>query len=99
MALTFKGVMHPLSLSGSRTTLKAVTAANPCAVCGGDHKCARGDDGLIVCGRPPGETPGFRYLGRCQGDEQFGLYRVAELSVSSIASTPARPPEPVPNWD
>ena len=55
--------------------LTAVTAAAPCPVCGGGHKCSRGDGGLILCGRRDGPVPGFRHLGPSAGDPQFHLYR------------------------
>ena len=86
----------------SRTRLRPVSRARPCEVCGGDHKCSRGEDGLLVCGRPPGEVPGFRYLGPCKGDPQFGLYRrddplarpcerqVANLPPQGAADLPKR---------
>jgi hypothetical protein len=60
----------------AETTFKSVTRLEPCAICGGDHKCSRGTDGLLMCGRPPDVTPfGFVYLKRAKGDEQFALYR------------------------
>src|SRR6516225_3510635 len=96
--------MQSTTLSGqpARTRLHAVSRARPCEVCGGDHKCSRGEDGLLVCGRPPGEVPGFRYLGPCKGDPQFGLYRrddplarpcerqVANLPPQGAADLPKR---------
>jgi hypothetical protein len=47
----------------------------PCSVCGGDHKCSRGADGLILCGRRSGPQPGFVYLGPCEKDPTWHLYR------------------------
>jgi hypothetical protein len=61
--------------SSARTSLTAVSAAAPCPVCGRDHKCSTGADGLIVCGRSSGEIRGFKYLGQAEGDPQFALYR------------------------
>jgi Protein of unknown function (DUF3987) len=59
-----------------RTTFRTVSRAEPCAICGKTHKCSRGADGLILCGRPVEPAPaGFVYLGRSKGDEQFGMYR------------------------
>jgi hypothetical protein len=59
------------------TKLIAVSRAKPCAICGGDHKCSRGEDGLLLCGRPPSleQLPGFRFIGRASNDPQFALYR------------------------
>ena len=56
------------------TKFKAVTRSSPCQVCGGGHKCSRGDDGLLFCGRSSGPQAGFVYLGRTK-DEIWGLYR------------------------
>jgi hypothetical protein len=62
--------------AGARTKLRPVTRASPCAVCGGNHKCSRGDDGVIMCGRPPEVAPfGFVDLGPAEKDSQFRLYR------------------------
>jgi hypothetical protein len=58
------------------TTLKAVSPAEPCPVCGGDHKCSVGNDGLILCGRRSSEVSGFRYLGQAKQNPQFWLYRL-----------------------
>lgn len=55
--------------------LKSVTGEKPCEVCNGNHKCSRGDGGLILCGRRVGPVPGFRHLGPSKGDDQFHLYR------------------------
>jgi putative DNA primase/helicase len=57
------------------TKLKTVSRANPCPVCGGDHKCARGEDGLLVCGREGGDVAGFIRLKPAEKDPQFTLYR------------------------
>ena len=58
-----------------KTAFKPVTKAHPCAVCQGDHKCSRGDDGLLMCGRSSGEVVGFVCMGKANGDEQFSMYR------------------------
>jgi putative DNA primase/helicase len=55
--------------------LNPVSPAAPCEVCGGDHKCSRGDEGLILCGRCDGPEPGFVHLGPAEGDPEFHLYR------------------------
>jgi hypothetical protein len=68
-----------MSADRKKTNLKSVTRAEPCVICGGAHKCSRGDDGLIICGRPPEVTrAGFVFLGPCKGDEQFALYRLQD---------------------
>ncbi len=60
----------------NRARLKGVTKSAPCEICQGNHKCSRGEDGFILCGRPPDLPPsGFIFLGRARGDEQFGQYR------------------------
>lgn len=59
----------------NREKLKSVTKARPCEICQGDHKCSRGHDGFILCGRTSGPVPGFVYLGQAKGDAQFGQYR------------------------
>ena len=75
-----------------KTTLKAVSAASPCPVCGKDHKCSLGADGLILCGRESDEVPGFVCLGPADGDPQFTLYRVdGAAPPAAISSTSWRP--------
>jgi hypothetical protein len=64
-----------MSAAAQKTKLKSVNRANPCELCGADHKCSRGEDGLILCGRKSGPIPGYIWLGQCKGDEQFGMYR------------------------
>jgi hypothetical protein len=59
----------------SREKLVKVTKASPCEICNGDHKCSRGQDGFILCGRVRGDHPGFVYFGQCKGDDQFAQYR------------------------
>ena len=56
--------------------MTSVTKDKPCVICEGDHKCSRGNGGLIICGRFGGDVEGYRYLGEAQGDPQFHLYRV-----------------------
>jgi hypothetical protein len=51
------------------------TRHNHCPICDGDHKCSVGEDGLHMCGRTSGPVQGFKYLGKCKGDDQFSLYR------------------------
>ncbi|MBA4062992.1 MAG: hypothetical protein C0501_04655 [Isosphaera sp.] len=74
-----------------------MSKAAPCAVCGGDHKCSRGDSGLIICGRRDGPVPGFRHLGAAKGDPQFHLFRRDE--GADAAPAPARKPKPTPPRD
>ncbi len=62
-------------VDGDRENLKSVSPSQPCEVCRGDHKCSRGDVGLIMCGRKSGEMPGFVYLGQASRDPQFAMYR------------------------
>lgn len=61
-----------------KSRLKSVSREHPCPVCGGDHKCSVGDDGVILCGRRQGEQPGFACLGPARGDPQWCLYRRAD---------------------
>jgi hypothetical protein len=79
------------------TTLKAVTRGKPCQVCGGGHKCSRGEDGLILCGRRTGPQPGFVHLGSAK-DEIWSIYRAEDERAASARSyTP--PPKPrLTNW-
>src|SRR5262249_45490414 len=63
------------ALMAQTTKLTSVSKARPCEVCGGNHKCSRGEDGLILCGRTTGEIPGFVFMKKCPKDEQFSLYR------------------------
>ncbi len=58
-----------------RTAFKPVSKSRPCEICEGDHKCSRGEDGLIQCGRKSGPVPGYVYMGQAKGDSQFALYR------------------------
>lgn len=88
----FPASLSPCAGDGRKTTLTAVSRAQPCAVCRGDHKCSRGADGLIVCGRSAGAVPGFRFLGPCQGDPQFSLYRLEEPCARPAAAAAA------PSW-
>ncbi|MDY3560224.1 toprim domain-containing protein [Gemmata sp. JC673] len=74
-----------------REQLTAVTGARPCPVCAGDHKCAVGDGGLILCGRCEGPVLGFRHLGPSKGDPQFHVYRRDEAPVP-VAAPKGRPP-------
>lgn len=57
------------------TKLRPVSRSHPCELCDGDHKCSRGEDGVIICGRMSEAVAGFVYLGQAKGDEQFALYR------------------------
>jgi hypothetical protein len=61
---------HPTNGKPGRTKLREVTAQAPCPVCGKGHKCARGEDGIILCGREAAEVPGFVRLGPCEKDPQ-----------------------------
>jgi hypothetical protein len=58
----------------SKTKLSAVSRSRPCPVCDGNHKCSRGSDGLILCGRRSGAQPGFVHLGPAK-DDTWHLYR------------------------
>jgi hypothetical protein len=71
--------------------LHRASKANPCPVCGGDHKCSTTADGLILCGRSEGPVPGFDYLGRCDKDPQWGKYRAVG---DRVAGRPADRPMP-----
>jgi hypothetical protein len=77
-----------------KAILVSVTPSRPCPVCGGNHKCSRGNDGLILCGRPPGPVAGFRFLGHARGDPQFGLYRADEDPESREPRRRPHPPRP-----
>src|SRR5262249_17357842 len=46
-----------------------------CPVCGGDHKCALGEDGAILCGRRKGPQSGFRDCGPARNDPTWNVYR------------------------
>jgi hypothetical protein len=62
-----------------RTRLKPVSRAAPCVICKGTEGCSRGEDGLILCRRPPGTTPdGFIDLGEARGDPQYRAYRAVD---------------------
>ena len=83
----------------ARTTFKPVTKSEPCAVCGGGHKCAVGGDGLLVCGRSSGDVDGFTHLGESPNDPQWNLYRGTNNMVAISAVRPARAPaRPAINW-
>ena len=58
-----------------KTKLSAVCPSQRCLVCGGDHKCSTGADGLIICGRRKGPVDGFDCLGPAKNDPEFCLYR------------------------
>jgi hypothetical protein len=45
-----------------KTKVTSVGPGNPCPVCGGDHKCGVGDDGLILCGREHARVDGYKCL-------------------------------------
>lgn len=62
-------------MSHSRTRLKSVSKAHPCAVCGRDHKCSFGEDGLICCGRCQGKKDGFVHMGTSEKDGTWHYYR------------------------
>jgi putative DNA primase/helicase len=84
-----------------RTKLRAVSRSRPCSVCGGDHKCSRGADGLILCGRRSGLQPGFFYLGQTK-DGIWGLYRYEDDPVlwgRECRHIPAPKPLPHPSVD
>jgi hypothetical protein len=84
----------------AKTSLSAVSAAEPCQICSGDHKCATGQDGLIVCGRAAGDLPGFVCLGASRGDPQFTLYRpVGDRRPPQLGpGGHAEPGSPAVNW-
>src|SRR5262245_53818162 len=83
-----------------KTRLTTVSAANPCPVCDGDHKCSVGDDALIVCGRRRGKVKGFVHLGEADGDPQFVLYRRrdGDPAVQKASSPGTIVERPVINW-
>ena len=68
----------------------------PCLVCGKDHKCSVGKDGLILCGRRAGNVPGFLYRGQAQGDPQYGVYRRESdgSDGSALAASAGLKPKP-----
>jgi hypothetical protein len=68
------------------TKFTEVSKASPCVICGKDHKCSRGEDGLILCGRTQGPVPGYVYLGQAKADIQWALYRVE--GDSTLTSSP-----------
>jgi hypothetical protein len=82
-----------------RTRLKLVSPSGPCPVCGEGHKCSVGSDGLIRCGRPPGEIPGFKFLGRAPEDDQFGFYRREGDPVLTGPSAGKPPDTTTPKWE
>jgi hypothetical protein len=57
------------------TSLKSVNSYDRCPVCDGNHKCATGEDGVILCGRESGNVEGFVCLGPCKGDPTWTIYR------------------------
>jgi len=88
--------------------IRAVTRDRPCEVCGGTHKCSRGEDGLIVCGRHTGEQPGFKFLAQSDKDSQWSTYRREDDPRLKDDRPPPRftPPtngryrvEPDPTWE
>ena len=76
-----------------RTVLREVNGRAPCAVCGGDHKCSRGADGLIVCGRHSGPQPGFVDLGPCPKDSTWHLYRLEDSIDRPVPVVREKPEE------
>lgn len=84
-----------------KTKLHPVNRSRPCPVCGGNHKCSHGTDGLIVCGRRSGPQPGFVCLGTARGDSQFTLFRSENDPVirdRERPQPPAAPPRPPVDW-
>lgn len=84
------------------TKFESVTRSARCAVCGGNHKCSRGGDGLILCGRRSGPQPGFVHLGPAK-DEMWHLYRTENDPVlldreRLRAPPPKAPPRPSVDW-
>lgn len=69
-----------------------VSRRNPCPVCEGDHKCSRGDDGSVFCGRRSGPVVGFVFLGQCRGDPQFSIYRAEDNQALHNGHTRPRRP-------
>jgi DNA polymerase I-like protein with 3'-5' exonuclease and polymerase domains len=66
----------------TRTAFRSVSRSRPCAICGGIDGCSRGEDGSILCRRPPDATPhGYIDLGECRGDPQYRVYRAADDPV------------------
>ena len=84
------------------TKFKSVTRSAPCPVCAGNHKCSRGSDGLIPCGRRSGPQPGFVHFGPAK-DETWHLYRTendpALLDRERFRAPVSKTPPPVAvNW-
>ena len=78
-----------------REHMTSVTKGAPCEVCGGDHKCSRGDEGLIICGREDGPVSGFHHLGPAKGDDQFHLFRLDDGTDPPAAIANSKPkPKP-----
>src|SRR5688572_12042666 len=99
-------MIHP-----ERTALRAATRAKPCELCGGDHKCSRGEDGLLVCGRRHDNIPNYVRIGPCEKDGQFTLYRregdprleerrhsLSSRSGQSNANQNSEPVKPLVDW-
>jgi hypothetical protein len=79
--------------------MTAVSKDRPCPVCGKDHKCSRGDGGLLVCGRTGGQVDGFVHLGPARNDPQFHLYRVDDGETRNADRGPRPRPSPAPRVD
>jgi len=78
-----------------REQMTAVSKAHPCEVCGGDHKCGRGNGGLLICGRANGPNDGFKCLGPSKNDSQFTLYR----RIGEAVATPGAYSRAAIDWD
>lgn len=84
-----------------KTKLRSVTRSRRCPLCEGNHKCARGSDGLILCGRRSGPQPGCVHLGQTK-DGIWGIYRTADdpvLKERDRLCSPVPKPSPRPPVD
>ena len=76
----------------NQTRLRPVNRDSPCDICGSDHKCSRGEDGLILCGRPVVPAPeGFVDLGASKGGDQWHQYRREDDPMLRRNDQPPRP--------
>lgn len=91
----------PYSSERGKSKRQTVTRSKPCELCEGIDGCSTGDDGLFMCRRRAGETPGFIALGKSKGDDQFALYRRADdprLSEQDNGKQRAKPTPKPDDW-
>ena len=82
------------------SAFQPVAKANPCSVCQGDHKCSRGADGLLVCGRRSDAQPGIVHLGPAKDPTAWPTTSVcpARPSTASSPSAARAGPGPSAKW-